>query len=458
MANPVLNTYVPNSSTIDSLVTVERVDNERVRIRANKASDNSRAVTIVLSNQQFDALNAPPIIPTPTPTPTPPVELGRLLPPRLKRPSGGQVFVVDAGAGNASDSNIGTESLPWKTISKALTTLTAGQTCLVKNFPGQKAADSQSIGYRPTSGGDHVIARAGTLSAPIYLAAFPGHKPIILPGLSAPTRCLRMTTGAAFWIVEGFELPYALGSGNDPCIYGAGDSHDIEVSRCDIHHAHTGGGFFVGYTSKNWHIIGNECHHHNDDVIGNQSHGIYVQADGSVILNNVVRDQNNGFGIQVRSDSGTVDNVIIANNTSVRNKGIGSGIVVEDNAVNCQVWNNICVDNGSRGIRGYRSGSQSGSKCVARKNICHSNPVSISNDVNAAYMLDLSGTGNYGSPPGDNITSDPLFTDKAANNFRPKTGSPVFNAGNPDYCPPLDHDLNQRKVASIGAFRAAEEA
>ena len=75
-------------------------------------------------------------------------------------------YYVDQNAAGASDSNPGTEALPWLTISKAASTLTAGDTVYVKEGVYREFV-------RP--------ANSGTAGKPITYEAYPGD-PVVITG------------------------------------------------------------------------------------------------------------------------------------------------------------------------------------------------------------------------------------------------------------------------------------
>lgn len=383
--------------------------------------------------------------------------LGTSLPARPTRPSEASPIFVSETGGDDSRTKVQaqTEGTPWKTVSKFLANAAAGDVCYVKNYPDQVANGASSVGYRPTTAGDHVIsALSGTEGSPILLKAYPGHRPIILPATSSPTRALRFTGGSAWWIIDGFELPYAAGTNNDPVIYFAsGANNNNEIFDCWIHGATQGSGILAEDSSANLHIYNNVLWA-NDDAEAAQSHGIYVQADNSTLCNNVCRDHANGFGIQLRTDTGTLTGVIVANNTCVRNKGVGSGILIEGDEINTQAWNNIGYDNGNYAIRALNDTGTGGSGNVARKNIANANDTGhfANQDGVDTNGWDWDGAANYGSPPGDNLTSDPLFVNAAGNDFHLQSGSPAIGYGNEAYCPTFDHSEAARVRCDAGAF------
>jgi hypothetical protein len=58
---------------------------------------------------------------------------------------------------------------------------------------------------------------------------------------------------------------------------------------------------------------------------------------------------------------------------------------------------------------------------------------------------------------GNDVESDPLVVDDTTRDYHLSSGSPLYAAGVEALCPTTDKDGNARTVATIGAFRAAEE-
>lgn len=386
--------------------------------------------------------------------------LGTSLPDRPTRPDeSNPIFVSETGGDDSrTKEQAQTEGTPWKTVSKFLANAEAGDVCYVKDFPDQVADGVDSVGYRPTTANQHIVSgKAGTEADPILLKAYPGHRPIILPATVSPTIALRITSTSPWWVVDGFEFPYGAGAANDPVVYigAAGANDNIEIFDCWIHGATVGSGLLSADNNSNLHIYNNKVWA-NDDAEAAQSHGIYIQASGSVIANNICRDHANGFGIQLRTDETAVPlvGVIVANNTCVRNKTNGSGMVLESDAEDCQAWNNILVDNGNYGIRGFDV-SVVGTGNIARKNVAFGNDVGTYANRNSADIWDWSGAGGFDSPPGDNLTDDPLFENEAGSDFRLTADSPAIGYGNEAYCPTFDHNGDARTQCDAGAFRYA---
>jgi hypothetical protein len=296
--------------------------------------------------------------------------------------------------------------------------------------------------------------RAGTPSAPITVAAYPGEHPLVHPGGSGSMDYpLRITAGAAYFRFSGFLVEGAplhttmnIWVSDGQRTGGRAPTHHIEISRCEVRSG-VGTGIFVSPNTRAVQLIGNRVHDNGD---GSRQHqGIYFQGQDGLIANNVVYHQSNGFGIQVRGnypDSDTqvelpARNVIVTNNTVVDNSL--SGIMVENNATEVFVVNNISASNGSHGVVGYddeSAGVLPGNR--AQRNL--------------AWANDSSGFGNSGrfviEFSSGNVVANPRFLDPERRNYRLRAGSPAVNRAMPAFAMPFDRDGRRRSRPDLGAF------
>jgi Right handed beta helix region len=177
-----------------------------------------------------------------------------------------------------------------------------------------------------------------------------------------------------------------------------------------------------------------------------------MEADDSVIANNVVYHQTNGFGIQVRSDAASgPDNVIVANNT-ISSVSM-AGIVLEHTANNAKIINNVSAFNGGSGILGYFSTEDHpldpvGTGNVAYNNLVYGNTRNLYSDPTpiGATILHF---------PGPDVVADPRFGDPLAADFHLRDQSPAIDRALAAFSPRIDHDFvsrPQRTAADIGAY------
>lgn len=316
-----------------------------------------------------------------------------LRPAPLPQSRGATFYVAPTG----SDAAPGTRSAPWRTVQKAFDTLRPGQVALVRAGT-----------YRENL----VVSRGGRPDAPITVRSAPGERAVLEPAVRSPSYPLRLTTGAAFVRVQGFVIQNARGA-STMNVVGLGESpgaHDYEISDCEIRYAHNSSGVFVDDTNSHVWLLGNTVHDNNEP--GVQHQGIYFEGHDSVIANNVVYGQTDGFGIQVRAGARDVD---VTNNTVT---GVSlSGIMVESTAAAITVVNNISVDNGGWAVRGLDAGGPLGSGNIAYNNLGFGNRSGeFANERRP--VIDFS--------RGGNVVADPRFVDAGGDDFRLAAGSPAL--------------------------------
>lgn len=343
------------------------------------------------------------------PAPAPPGD-GAALPPRLP-PSTGQTFYV---APTGSDANAGTETAPWQTVQRALNVLQPGQRALVR-----AGTYVESL----------TMNRSGTPTDPITLEAYPGERPVIT---AADTHTLVIRTAASYFRLRGLVLERSpsLGGGNID-VYG----HHLEIADNEIRLG-TDQGIYLDEPSHHVQILGNWIHHNGQGLI-HQSHGIYLQGEDHVVAGNLIHDQPFGFGIQAYDE---LRRAIIAHNTVARSGHSGIVLGGFPGAQDVQVLNNVFAFNNRHGIA------------------VDSYPPAFSR---AEHNV-LFGNGDGPIEPGSsgihfaaNLTSDPLFVDPDASNFRLRSGTPARGQGLAGYAPSLDFDGRPRSLGGapdIGAF------
>ena len=148
---------------------------------ANAAAQTTYTYTVQAFDPQGNSsgLSAPLSVTTGSAAP------GSALPARMPQ-STGAVFYV---APNGLDTNPGTLVAPWRTIQKALDVLLPGQTALVRAGTYREAL---------------VWRRAGTATAPVTVAAYPGELAVI--DGEHVRRPLRINYSAAHFRIRGFTI------------------------------------------------------------------------------------------------------------------------------------------------------------------------------------------------------------------------------------------------------------
>ncbi len=379
-------------------------------------------------------------------------QLGSALPPLLGPSPGTALYVATTG----SDSNAGTLEAPLRTIQRGIRQAQPGQTIYVR---GGTYAESAAIETNASS----PVGRPGTAANPTTLRAYPGE---VVTWHGNGSYLLRLSYGTRYWRVQGFRfeadtgLPAIAGKGNYMAVWvsdspgtdGLSANH-IEFSGNEFDgRSRNNTAFLVSPKTNAVHIIGNRFHHWGDN--SEQRQGLYHQGQNGLIMNNIVHNLPQGFGIQVRGDDGSNRAVgtIVTNNTCVE---IGlSGIVVEDTAYNVRVVNNISAFNTQSGVYGYNQFSLNpGSLNRAFKNVVFNNGNSAQMSNSSGTVIDFSNGAGTWVGPGDNATGDPRFESRLTNNYRPTAGSSAIGYGLAEYTPPFDFDGQPRTRQGAGAIR-----
>ncbi len=355
---------------------------------------------------------------TPQAPPTGGAPIGESLPARLPQSAGSTFYVSPSG----SDSNAGTQAAPWRTVQKALSTLVAGQTALVR-----AGTYSQNV----------TLTRAGTATAPITIRAYPGETPILAAGTGATNNMpLQLGNGAAYARFQGLTFQGATGPSTTN-VYAWGNAHDIEFSDCEVRNSQRQG-FFSEKTTSRLQIIG--CHFHDNGGTGpvQLDHNVYIQGSYSAVIGNLLTGAVNGYGVQVYPSS---DHIIVAGNTITGNfrDGIIIGSDGSTTTSNALIVNNI-ITNSQAGISTYWGGSV-GSGNVARNNLGWGNS-----------QANFTGNGiTYSS----NLTGNPLYVNASAGDYRLQSASPALSIADVSYATPVDLDGLPRPLGGgpdLGAY------
>ena len=356
--------------------------------------------------------------------------LGSLLPPPIP-PSTGTIFYVSP---SGSDQNPGTESLPWRTVQKAVDSLEPGQRAYVED-----GTYTENVVYDPTA--NH--GEYGTATNPITVTNYPGHRPILHPSLISPRYPLRLK--GAYFRFHGFVIEEApLGRFVDVYITEASngaDAHHLELSGCEVRFALSASGMFIDNTAHHIQILGNYVHDHNE--LGVQHQGIYLEADDSVIASNVTYNHTNGFGIQVRTNASTGPRrVIVASNTTAHNSF--AGIVIEHTAIDTKIVNNVTAYNSGSGILGYFSPDHLvdpiGTGNEAWSNMAYSNNPNFRTERPPILLFH------------DNFVEDPLFVSPLLRDYHLQPGSPARGRGMAEWTPATNVEGESRSIPpNLGA-------
>jgi parallel beta-helix repeat protein len=400
--------------------------------------------------------------------------------------STGAVFFI-APTGN--DDNPGSEASPWKTIHKAVGTLKAGETVLIKNG---------------TYLGGLYIQRSGAPGKPITYKAFPGARPII--EANQPTSGA-FFEGVSYVNLEGLDFEYtAPGAEAANGERGEGGIM-IQDSPAGAHSHHIA-------------ITNNRVHNFPGGGIGSNLSD-YISIVGNTVWENALWSKYDGSGISLyRSlnvdSAGGYHNVIRGNTVfnnenrvpDYKNKAITDGnCIIIDDSRNTQhelgdplkdkrytgatlIENNICSGNGGGGVRIYSSDN-----VLARHNTLFRNQITttinagemtaydasnvrfVNNIVYATAGKRANGTGNatnivyernlyFGTTDipmrtSSDLIGDPFFEAPSSNltsaNFRLRSGSPAIDSALTGQSPATDFAGRARPLGigpDLGAWES----
>ena len=398
-----------------------------------------------------------------------------------------------------SDSNPGTESLPWRTIQKAADTLSAGETVYIKAgtyseriIPKNSGTPGNYITYQAYPEDIVVIDGDGVqmgwnhigmveINNKSYIK-FSGFKiedskgdailvwhsdHIIVERNYIYRSCSRgiIVEYCNNIIVDGneVELGHSWVGPSWPNGYsGTGEDISIiatdvfEVKNNEVHHGYKEG-IDIQASSSNGSVHHNNVHHQGKVISGV---GIYV--DGGYYLNygypgtptininiyqNIVHDIY-GPGLSIGTEmgggvvGGWIENIIFDNNISYNNvNGMATLEVPGTRKLNIWFINNTSFNNSNSGFMCLDSQFEN---LILRNNILSGNGAQISNSYNqylgnftADHNLINGYTQMYGT---DYVTGDPKFVDIASNDFHIQSGSPAIDKGSDQYAPGVDYD------------------
>ncbi|RPH59213.1 MAG: hypothetical protein EHM81_08635 [Chloroflexi bacterium] len=141
-------------------------------------------------------------------------QIAHASPSEAKKRAGNVYYVSTSG----NDSNLGTQSQPWRTLGKAASKISAGDTLYIRGGVYQEAV---------------TFSRSGTASAPIKILAYPGETPIVDGNnykIPASTWGTILEISGSYVQVSGLEVRYSNWMG----VVLSGDH--ITASGLNVHH------------------------------------------------------------------------------------------------------------------------------------------------------------------------------------------------------------------------------
>jgi parallel beta-helix repeat protein len=304
-----------------------------------------------------------------------------------------------------NDSNPGTQALPWLTVGHAANVVTsAGSTVMIMS--GIYTADVK-------------ITHGGITGQPITYQSYPNQTATIVGRLW-------IANGANYLTLQNLKL---VGNPNNPNDLPSPEinAQNVTLANNDISNAHTSICVGVGSdgpvygAADNATITGNRIHDCGVLPALNHEHGIYVEDAKNVIITNNQIYNNADRGIQLYPDTaGSVINQVDIYHNVI--DGNGEGVLFSGNngsaASNVNVHNNIITFSNVRyNVESYYpSGTNPGSNNTVQSNCIYGG-------------IDDTGSGGIDTSSGgfsllNNIIANPLYSNRAAQNYTLQSGSP----------------------------------
>jgi hypothetical protein len=331
-------------------------------------------------------------------------------------------------APNGSDSNVGSEVSPFRTIQRAADIVRAGDTVIVEDGTYIDSNSDNKLLY---------INTAGSSGNPITFRAANKWE-AKLDGRDGTTNYgVYFGNNASYIIVEGFEI-YGTNYGG---FWSNGTGHHLTIVGNNIHHhgknlppedANGATGVYLGNNgpSSGYVTIDSNSIHHigrdgwpDPDI--DDDHGVYVRQPRAYIFNNIFYENNSGMDV-VLKDVGNEggDHCTVINNTfgkSSAAKPLLGRVLCMYGLDDVKIENNIFHSgNNSYAIGFYTPGeTEYYSNFYIRNNLTYGM-------AGLHYPITLEGTGFTIS--GNIENTDPLFLDYSTYDYHLQSGSPAIDA------------------------------
>jgi hypothetical protein len=311
-------------------------------------------------------------------------------------------------ATTGSDSNPGTATQPFRTITYAYSRASAGTTISVG--PGVYTDYSSGWGLH--------LGKSGTSASPITLISqVPGGA--IIDGQNASDRNAAVYIDGSYNILQGFVI--CNGPNCGITLWGDGN----QILRNEIHHngnpASTNlngqDGVYENEDNSGNAYIGNYIHDNGRIGGSNLDHGLYLCGNNTLVLNNVVI-RNDSSGLQIAGYS-TIRNMKVYNNVFAWNGS--DGIIIWMDMSGVDTRNNIIFQNAHYGIYFYAA---TGSGVVMDHNLIYGNGSDNYSPFN-------NGGSTVSYTLGTTLATDPKFANSGSSSFDAhlSTGSPAVGYG-----------------------------
>lgn len=404
-------------------------------------------------------------------------------------------YYVDQSNPSASDSNPGTEPLPWKTLYKAAATLVAGDTVLVKQ--GTYDARSGCAWNRPSIN----PVNSGTPGNPIAFRAYSGHTVVLDNGSTFDCPAIG-SRDRNHIIIDGFTIPHPSNRGilvwgasgvivENNTIHGlrgvGGDNTDgIRIENVTTSIIRNNLIFDIRNESLNGNDAGVKMYSVDNTILENNeihgaSAGLYDKSGGvsNTFRRNYVHDmigdrrciglgsgvaaigdkvyENILVGCNKAVDTDAAANIEIFNNTFVSYTGSALN-GPEDGVINLRAWNNIFYrPSNTAGNDFHTYDDPPTSLALSDFNLYYTTlsearepEILVGRNSSSRTFTTLSGWQNAYGRDLQSRVADPLFVDPQNGDFRLAPGSPALGAGRVG-------GVSTGAVVNVGAYTTGSE-
>jgi hypothetical protein len=369
-------------------------------------------------------------------------------------------YYVDINHSQASDSNTGTESLPWKTIGHAASVAVAGDTIYVKAgtysetvTPSNNGTSDNKIIFKASTRRSVTVNRFNISKNFIRVEGFQITHNTVNYGISITGNNVEVVDNYLYNIQSAAiggswtpktESAYIANNYIFHCragIYVEGNNWLVENNEIERLYDYTGADCdYVVFFGENHIFRKNYFHGTILSEIGSSHVDCFQTYDSSTTgryTKNVLIEKNRCFDWH-EGFMGEAHNLKISSNITFRNNvfarpltGYQDAILVQDIPY-VTVINNTFALIGLRGVGISKNSNQLSKYAIVKNNIFYDMDYGYtfqddtsSGDYNIMYLTE----NNPNKGPHDVVGVDPLFIDLNNNDFRLQSGSPACNAG-----------------------------
>ena len=337
--------------------------------------------------------------------------------------------LVDAAtyytATTGNDANPGTEAKPFRTLNRGVKLLKPGDTLRVKSGTYAESLNNS-------------IPGGTSWSAPVTVAAYPGHMVTLRPTTS--TNIITISgSSKRFIIIDGLIIDgtNSTSGGISIGVSGGTGAQNIRLQNLEIKNTQRSG-VMGDVLASNLTLTNMRIHRTG---LSGRGHGFYIATPNATVEYSTIYD-NEKCGGQFYDSNDPVNNPIFRHNVLYNNAlrgtqepnpcdhgvfvGTGNGAQVYNNVFhNSPNGSGVTLSGGSSNVKVYNNTFYKNKRGIV---VNGNNPL-IKNNI--AYLNSSGNITTLGGRPtlSNNLTSNPLFVDPAKNNFKLQAASPAIDAG-----------------------------